>query len=463
MNKRLVEQIDKMIENTNNITDSQLKSIDLDYLKVKRIDEFIIIMGIFDGIFLARLSEETNIFSNLTFPNKLFRCYAVLVINVDRSKYVSHRLYSFPINTEIYGSSRTSLNKTYRDVLDQLNKSPMKLKFGTNATISSKAFKCTIPVSNNNSIYFTINLDSDKEIYFDIDNFVHKYVKTEGNRAWIQDTFYGNSALYKKDILDILTCACVEEKDKLPYACLKCNNALERSACSGHHVRKCKCKLWTYFREDNCIKCHLEYSKTRYLDEVFYQPNDELNMSLVKGRRSLSNYIPYFHYNQNSAGICLGGGGSVISAMIEREINPLKLMLSFKANLAYTDQRTTMNYYHQYRDRLEPSHFDNNQEIHSQLVAIYANKKKVNTRHTFSIRCFCPQCFFYRLCLFNENIKLDLKGFDNNFPPIVTRDQFIKIYKQYLERNKSRTYHSTYIHAMIKQLTNTQYDEFVKA
>lgn len=457
-----------MVDNVNQITEEQLKTIDLDYLQVRQINNFVIIMGIFDNIFLARLNEFTILFSNLTYPNRIFKCYAVLIIDVTRSRYIAHRLYSFPVNVDLYNSKgRYDVHSSYKSIVKQLDDHPSFIEVTSSFQLNSQAFKCTRPISKLTAHSFDINIDLSSRMEFDIDKYIEKYIKFEGNNVSIDDDFYNYPEFTRAELVSKIACGCSKERLNLPYSCHSCDTATKRRACGGHHVKKCLCGDWTYYRENNCLKCHILYSKVSYLKNgergSLFSFSGVYNGSGFRNYRSLSNYIPYQHYNSSGYGLCIGEGSNVITQMIQKEINPIKIMLSFKANLSYTDAESTNNYYNMYSQRLTSEQFENNQEFHSQLNNIYKNSKNVNKRHTFSIMCYCPQCFYYRLCLWQEDIKLDPKGFDVDQPYIVSRNQFIKHYKSYLNRTRSKTYIGSYIHKLIKKLANTQPSEFLIA
>jgi len=407
MSKKLLKEMDVIIDKVNNITQAQLNSIDLKYLKTKRVGNFLIIIGIFDAVFLAKLNEVTSYFDRLQFPNVVFKCYSVLAINITNSKYALHRLYSFPINLDLYSRKRHSsdIGSVYLDMVKQIEDGAMELNMKNSYSINSEHFRCTQPISLLSSSRYHIDVEIDRTMYFDIDNYVNNYITITGNNIALSDNFYNYPILTKENIVNQMSCTCVDKLEDLEFACTTCKTFDDRNNCSRHHAKLCQCGKYTYYRDNNCVKCHVTHSKSKYIKEIF--ENDRFNVGYVRNFRNISNYIPYFHYNQNSGGICLGSGSNVINHMVQQEINPIKLMLSFKANLAYTDAEETYSYYLMYNQRLKNKHIEKHVEFYSQLSNVFRNKMNVNKRHIFSIRCFCPQCFYYRVCLHREDIKLD--------------------------------------------------------
>ncbi len=460
MSKNYLTDVDKMVKDINNITPLELQSIDLEYLQVRRVKNYLIIMGVFESIFLARLREITSIFDKISFPNKVFKCYSYLAIDLSGSDYRDHRLYSFPINLDLYGEKK--MNKTYREILPQIAKGGMSIKNELTFRLNSNVFQCTKPTSLQYSSNYYIEIKAEREMIFSIDEFIKRYVTVEASNIRVEDTYYSYPKITKQSLINDIPCTCVENARELTFACRTCSNANDRSNCTGHHTKRCSCGNITYHRKNNCIKCHLIYSKARHIKTPFYD-DGTFNTSHIQEFKSLSGYIPYFHYNQNSGGICLGGGGRIISEMVKRELNPVKIMLAFKANLAYTDADNTKSYYRMYVQKLQSKQFDNNLEFHGHLVNTFRSKKNIRKNHTFSIRCYCPQCFYYRICLYQANMKLDPRGFEIDQPYIVSRDQFIEVYKHYIENIKSTSYINTYIHKIIKIIANMQPTEFLTA
>jgi len=449
MNKTY-EYIDLINKKINSMSIEQLEKIDMKYLGSKRVGNFLIMSALFDTVFLAKLNEYSSSFNRIEYANKIFVCYAVVVINLNSNTYSHHRMYGFPVYTQLYGAN--NVNSKYKEVQTQIENGDMKIKMSNDCKIRSAQFEVTKPFTNIRSSSYEVRVNVDKTLHLDIDGFVENHVKIEGNGYLrFNDPYYNYTPTTREQITKALVCTCVEEASQLRYAC-KCDN---RATCKGFHAKKCNCGNFTYYRKNNCLKCHIQYSKSYLVRDMFDGDN---SMSFGVGGNTLNSYIPYFHYNQGTSGLCLGNGGRVINDMITKNINPIRIMLSFKANLAYTDADTTTNFYESYRDRLSSSMLNGSGEYNSYLNHIMG---KIPRKHLFSIYCYCQQCLYYKILLVKAKKKLDPRAvmYDNGY--VISRMQFIEKYKAYLSTSRSKTYHKSYIHEMIKNVVNTPPKELI--
>lgn len=459
---KFFKEIDRVIKEVNNIDNKKLKSIDMEYLKCKRVDKYLFMVALFNSVFLTKMWQIYTNLDAIEYPNTIFKCYGVIVIDLDKNRYMGHRMYSFPTNLDLY---KGNTNRIYDDIEKQILSNKMTIKFDLPFEINSRIFDTTRPISRTRSRFFNISGSTPSEFYFDIDDFIKNHVEFSDHGFYFNDPYYNRPSVTKETLMNILKCDCKddnEKKEKNRYHC-NCDN---RKECGYHHLKKCQCGKWTYYRRDSCMYCYIIYTRSKKIKTLFeyavgqpveYDDDDEVILSsqYIKLHTNLSAYIPYFHYNQGTNGLCLGRGGRVIDEMIMDNINPVRIMLSFKANLAFTDHEGSTSYYDQYSDKITGNRFDKYGEYYVILNQVHMAKYSKVNRHVFSMYCYCSQCLFYKIVLLQEKKKLNTKGFETNQSYITSRDAFIMNYKDYLNKSKSRSYRDSYIHKGIKQVINT--------
>jgi len=459
---KFYKEIDRVIKEVNNIDNNKLKSIDLEYLKCKRLGKYLFIVTLFNSVFLTKMHQIYPYLNAIEYPNIIFKCYAVLMIDLEKNRYAGHRMYSFPTNLDLYTGRH--IDERYRKVENQISDNKMTIEFDLPFQLSSRIFDTTRPINRTQSRYFNIEGIIPAKFYFEIDDFLKKSVSPHEYGFIFTDNYYNRPMVTKETLLNILKCECKDNDERESEDRYYCN-CDDKTNCSYHHLKKCQCKKWTYYRRNSCMYCYIIYSKSKKIKQLFenavnrpieYDDDDEeiLNSNYIGLHTSLSAYIPYFHYNQGTSGLCLGRGGRVIDEMIMSNINPVRLMLSFKANLAFTDHDGSTSYYNQYKDRISMNRFNKYGEYFTILNNIHINNYHEVKEHVFSMYCYCSQCFFYKIVLFKEKKKLNSRGFTTNQSYIISRDAFIKNYKQYLDNSRSITYRGSYIHKAIKQVVN---------
>jgi hypothetical protein len=440
MNKLFKEEIDLMVSDMDKIPQEQYKPLGIDYLKVRRIDNKLIILSMFSSVFLMNMHEHFRLLDRIKFPNKTFKCLVFLAIDLDRSRLITHRLYSFPILDGYAVNGGTRYKRMYEQLKD-IKEANYEVKIDLPFILKSRRFNTTEPIDPTRSLYYNTKSSIDISFFMDIDRFIEKYVSISGYNVSLNDPYYSTHQITKEEIIDSIECRCLEDPIKLSYACLK-NGVEHRRSCNGHHSKKCQCGKFTYYRRNTCMKCHIIYSKGKSIDEVFthyeYKPSTS---------HGLLTYIPYLHYNQGSSGLCLGGGYGVIGEMLSKNINPIRLILSFKANLAFTDVGETTAYYKKYRGKISNYDFKDCEEHLVYLNRVFRDRKTIR-KHVFSIYCYCPQCLIVKIILFSKDKKLNINGFEISDSYFVSRDEFIKLYTRYLKRLKNDTYINGYIHKM---------------
>lgn len=451
MNKAFNKQVDQMIIDVNNISKEQLKLFDIDYLKCLRWRKYLFILSTFSSIFLARMGEIYEELYKLEFPNKLFRCYVVIVIDLETNRFHTNRIYTFPI---LFDLSRTqNITSKYKDIYEQVDKDMLKLNFDLEYSFSSRTFSSRRPLTSWDNTSYTIKGKQEVEFNFEIEHFVKNYVSINGaSYVMIDDPYYIKQKITREKLIGDTDCTCVDEKSLLRYACKGCST--DRSDCSGYHVKRCLCGKFTYQRSNMCLKCHLTYTRSKIIKSVFDKGN--LNTS-----HSLISFIPFLHYNQGTNGFCLGNGSAVINDLITNNINPVRLILAFQTNLAYTDSEHTRSYYLQKKHKVTNRDFKNYGEYIPYLNAIFHSNGHKIRDHIFSLYCYCIYCLFFKIVLFSKDKKLHNKSFQSRNTFVTSRDMFIKLYKKYLNISKSGSIYGTYIHKIVKQVVNTKPKDFL--
>jgi len=453
MSRNLNKAIDQVINQVNNLTDKQLSTIDLDYLKCKRRGKNLFILGIFDIVFMSKLRETYSPLQSIHYPNRVFKAVGVIVIDLQSNTYLHHKLYCFPINLDLYDRFR-STNREYDELLEKFLDNPLRIETMTDFTFSSSKFNASRPNSHQSNNYYDVSGKLKTVIDFDIDIYVDKTEDADNGYIHFEDNFFRRVPLTKDSIIENIECTCYENEKDVPYSC-NCN---DKDNCNNYHIKKCQCGKFTYFRPMTCLKCYLQYGKSkRNIDNAFRgngRLKDDYDNRIT--HHSVSAIIPYFHYNADSGGICLGNGSDRITSSLAKEINPIKVILSFKANLGYTDAGETTSYYRQYKSRLTGDNFYKYDEYLTYLNMIQrVTSDKTLPIHIFSIYCYCPQCLFYKIVLSKLDKKINTRGFEVNEGYLVSRDKFIEMYKSYLESTRSRSYIKTDIHIDIKKMVNT--------
>lgn len=458
MNDRYKKYIDGIINDVNNITDQQLLTIGLEYMKCKRVDKFLFMLSKFTSEFFTRMHEIHTSVEHINLPMNVFRCGVVLILDLETNRYVTHRLYTFPNKIELF--NLYSIHDEFTNIDEQIKEKGMNFNVNLLFSISSRTFDSTRIERDEYDILRSVRFQIDGSISrlfnFDIDYFIDNYVEYVGKSISFRDPYYRKIKLSKEEIISAVECTCVKTGTELPYIC----NCTDLKECSRYHARKCRCGYYTYYRTDTCIKCHLTYTRSKRIQSRLGMKVEGFTNNTIFVNHTITAYLPYLHYNQSNGGLCLGSGGQVINQMIENNINPLRLMLSFKVNLAYSDAEESNRYYMKYKNRIRTRDFKKNFEYNQVLQSVFRNQRiKINT-HTFSLHCFCRQCLFLKIVVFitNRLFHKDLFTFSNSY--IVSRDKFIELYKRYLTRTISKTYSSSYIHKMIKQVINLQPNQF---
>jgi len=459
MNDRYKEYIDQVIKDVNNISDEQLSTIGLQYMKCKRVNKYLIMLSKFDADFSTRMYEITTRLNEINLPMKVFKCGVVLIINLEKNKYVTHRLYTFPNNIELF--SMSSLTDEFMRINDQIKESGINFISNIHYSLNSRLFDSTkiqmnTMFSRPQSNRFSIKGSVKRVFNFEIDYFIDNYISFKNNGIFFTDPYYRKIRLTKEDILNNMICDCVNIPRELPHVCL-CSDL---KTCTRFHARKCRCGKFTYYRTDTCIKCHLTYTKSKKIKHRLESKRNDYGDIGLFTSHNIASYIPYLHYNQSSSGLCLGNGGEIINQMIDKNVNPLRLMLSFKVNLAYSDSEESNRYYMKYINKVTLNDIKKYEEYFHTLESVYRNQNISVKEHTFTLHCFCKQCLFLRIVMYVNNKLLHKELFEFNKSYIVSRDKFIELYKRYITRTTSRTYTSSYIHKFIKQIINTQPNDF---
>jgi len=459
MNEAFRKRIDTIIDNVNKIDPKQLEIYDISYLKCKRDRRYLYISSIFTSVFLAEMGSVYGNLWGLRFANKILKCYIVLIIDLESNEFIRHQFYAFPINLD---TSTVNVHKDYFAIQEQVMNNSLKIKGSVEYGINSKYFDVRHPISRIGSTHFEARGNRDIEFNFDIDYFVKNYIKynMEGRLQHIDEPF--NQSVHpnnKEEFIDLISCTCEKVRTDLRHGCFDCER---RGNCNNHHVRKCNCGKFTYFRPNTCFHCYLKYTRSQAIQRSFNQRGTfQVYFSRLN---SIGSLIPYSHYNGSAGSICIGEGYDVLNSMINRNINPLRLILSYKANLAYTDQDHTTSYYSKYRNRLSAHNFGRYAEFQSQLVAIF-NGTKVNTNnHVFTVYCYCVFCLFVKITMIGSKKRFHSKAVEMSKGYLVSRDKFISLYKRYISRMRSsrfEIYMKSNTHKTIKNVVNTQPHELI--
>lgn len=452
---RFYRKVDNIIKKVNEITPNQLKQYGFDYLKCIRRKKYLFISSIFDMTFIANMGEVHSSIDGVGYGNKLFKSYAILVIDIDESRYVFHSYTGIPINLDLYNYNT---NKNYRIITDSIKENPLIIKSRNYWRINSSTFDTTRPLTKTRSHFYHMDGHIDQEINFDINEYIDKYVVYDyrGYLKSFNNPF--NASMHnkesKEDFINMFNCDCVEDKKSLRLGCFTC----ERNGdCNGHHVRKCSCGKFTYFRKNTCMKCHLTYSRSKKIALLLSRDN---YYQLFNSRHGINNQLPTRHYNGSGGGLCLGRGYQTLDRMIDESLNPVRLMLAFKANLAYTDHSATNSYYSKFKNKMTYNQVDKYSEF-VQLMRGMFNRVNINpSYHVFTVYCYCHLCMFIKIVLHKKDKKIDPRGTEISKGAIISRDKFIEVYKGYLRRRR-KVYQSSYIHDTIKEIVNIKPIDFL--
>ncbi len=467
INIRYRRQVDQIINKVNSLDEDQLKKLDFEYIKCARKGKYLFINGVFDSVFLARLDEIYHSFSNIQFPSKVFRCYIVMIVDLSLNRFLWHRLYTFPINVDKFNLGR--IHREFRDVMKQFEETPLSFTYKMEYEINSRYLDVTKPYTRTQSENYYIRGQLETKFDFDVDDYIKNHVtivdtnhNESGMTITINDPYYSTIPINRQMIIDKIDCTCEENRGNLRFACIfELTGKHNKKLCDNHHTKKCKCGNWTYLRTDMCTKCHLTYSKSKSLDQMF-------NSGLFSTRgNALISYIPTLHYNQSGTGLCLGSGRDSLNYMLATDLNPIKMMLSFKANMSYTDNSETTLYYKKYKKRIRESTFSKYGEFLVYLNEVFRRvpreRRKSLSLHTLSLYCYCPQCFFVRIVMYQEKMEFDKEVFDNSEVHIISRDYFIYVYRNYMNVYRGKRFHKDYIYAIIKQVVNKKPIEYITA
>lgn len=449
-------KVDKIIKKINEITPQQLKQYGLDYLKCIRRKRYLFISSVFDMTFIVNMNEISESLEGLGYGNKIFKSYVVLVVDIEDNRFVCHNYFGIPINMDLYNYST---NKNYKIITDSIKENPLIIKAKNYWKINSSAFDTTRPLTRNRSNYYTIDGYTDQEINFDVNEYVDKHIR------WSYDhylkgfespfTFRQNKKDSKEDFINLFDCKCVEDKNTLPLACFTCER---KGDCKGHHVRKCSCGKFTYFRKNTCLRCHLTYSRAKKIQLLLNQDNYN---NLYNTKHTINNQTPTHHYNSGGGGgLCIGRGGKVLDEMIDENLNPLRLMLAFKANLAYTDHQRTTSYYSKFRNKVTDTEIYEHSEYAQHMRGMFDRVNISPSFHLFTVYCYCPLCMFLKIMLDKKGVKINPRGTEISKGAIISRDKFIEVYKGYLNRRR-KTYQSSYLHEAIKKIINIRPIDFL--
>lgn len=453
MNKKILfDDVDKLINKINNIPIEQFKKCGLERVQVARKDKFLFILGTFDVYFNAQLSnfitDNGELFFNIIdFPNRLFFGHALLVFDLSKMKYLTHRFYPFPIYYDMYDVPYND-GKDFDPINDDIINDPYSID--TKMLINVDSDNYFILPKYDETCSAEVEIKS--ILSFEIDEFMKKVQINNGSRVLIYDNIHTPLPVPEEVILREFECTCVDE---IP----ECVEYFDSDNYDNYEFKDCKCgKYDVSINNYRCFKCFLEFEYIK--DGYYYNPTDDYIVYSIK------HTMPLVHYNNDYRGICIGDGYEFMNKRVIKVLNPIVLMMEFKANLSYTDNGTSNLYYRMYKQKISVDEFYIYSNYHMYLEYIFVKDSDVNIklkRHIFSMMCYCYDCFSYRIMLRELEIKLDPRGFDVNQPALITRDQFINVYKRYLKINrKNKDYFNGDIHKKIKEVVNLKISDFVK-
>ncbi len=459
-NKAFTNQVDNLISGINSIPIEKLKPYNIDYLQTQMLGNNLFILSSFPSAYMCDLSDVSGKFKFIKFPNIVFRCFAIIVIDMVRVKYKTHRIYTFPINIDLYdGRKYRKLTSKFEEVINIIKGGGLEFNHTSSIEITHSGFGMALPTHRHGSITSKrYKTTVDRSFSFEIDKYMKNHViLTDKNKLLFRDPYYTTYGIKKDSVLDMIECTCTKKRIDLKHACYSCKSRDDRYDCSKSHfhTEKCECGDYTYLSKSyKCLKCAINYNTGDYTK---INDNDELtNLSYIN---NFVGEVPFLHQNQSDGGLCLGGGKDVINTLISDNINPIRLMLAFKANMAYTDQSTTNTYYKKHKGVLLKDHFEKYVDYYNYLYNI--SKYNVAMKnHIFSLYCYCRECLFYRVCLFLENKLLNRRALEITKSHFVSRDKFIKIYKYYLDKNKEKV--SSTMHKIIETVINIPPIEFLE-
>lgn len=441
----------------------QLEILGFEYLKSKRVGNYLVTIAKFDLVFLSELKELSSMFDTISYPNIVFKGIAVLILNVEKNSYHTHRLYCFPDNYKLYTYNVTSQFERMIKTLDKgdpnifVNKFILKFpssRFGLRRYTESYFKPSPRSLSYiSRSLSYMIEFEYDIDINFNID----KYVEYVGRNIYgfhLTDNFFSDPIVSKTELVKSLKCVCNSNYKEIKFMCKKCDYPRKPLACNNIHPKKCSCGKFDHFHPNCCMKCYVRYSTSAYTMNNFDKENGGFISWYQIG--GYLQHMPTHLYNGSGGGLCLGNGREVINSMINEQVNPIELMIAFKMNLAYTDSESTDIFYNGYKQRIDIKEINEYSEYNSQLMLINLPHKR---DHIFSLRCYCQQCFFYRIILFHESRVLNKKGFFSNQNPVVSRDTFIQTYKRFLNRRPKMR--DGYLHETIKAVVNTPFEDWI--
>ncbi len=470
MISKYMTKIDETLERVNNINMDELKPYNIEYLQCRRQEQYLFVSSVFVGSFLCNMNEIYGQFYSIDFPMKVFRNYIFLIIDLNTSSLVGHKIYTMPYNYDKVG--RDNYSKQFRKAYENYLEDNLKFELELGYTVRSDYFNLSTPTGRVSTEYYTRMGFMTEMFDFNIDEFIknvtvginYQYLDETSerkNKYTINDPFYGSGTVSKRtfakkdEVISSLECECVTSESMLNYIC-SIKNEHTKAECGRFHTKTCRCGKLTYQRNQGCMKCFIKYSKSKRIDEVF----DTSKRRNIYVDRHFISIVPLIHYNHSSKGLCLGSGTRSINTELGKRFNPIRMILTFKTNMAFTDNSTTNNYYSVWNERIKHSTFSQVSEYIDLLYRIFGTKGQ--SHHIFSVYCYCSQCFFFKVVLHFNDKQLDSEIVDITKSYVVSRNMFIKQYKLYLENLRTNTYMESTTHNNIKNVLNKPPIEFIK-